>query len=116
MKRPLVLAHRGASGYRPELTAGALRLAAEQGADGIEIDVLPTRDGRLAVRHDRHLAATTDVVQLLGQDAAVDELDWDVVGRLRAKERFPALRPASARHDGADAVLELPEVIEVAAA
>ncbi|WP_375406212.1 glycerophosphodiester phosphodiesterase family protein [uncultured Amnibacterium sp.] len=114
MTRPLVLGHRGASGYRPELTVGALRLAAEQGADGIEVDVVPTRDGRLAVRHDANLGATTDVREALGRDARTDELDWADVARLRARERFPALRPASAQHDRIEPVLALPDVVRLA--
>lgn len=114
MTRPLVLGHRGASGYRPELTVGALRFAAEQGADGIEVDVVPTRDGRLAVRHDASLGATTDVLEVLGRDARTDELDWADIARLRTRERFPALRPASAQHDGIEPVLALPDVVRLA--
>lgn len=114
MTGPLVLGHRGASGYRPELTVGALRLAAEQGADGVEIDVVPTRDGRLVVRHDALLGATTDAVAVLGRDARTDELDVDDVTRLRARERFPLLRPESAAHDGREAVPTLPEVVRLA--
>jgi glycerophosphoryl diester phosphodiesterase len=112
--RPLVLGHRGASGYRPELTAGALRLAAEQGADGIEIDVVPTRDGRLAVRHDLVLAPTTDSDAALGPEASVDERTWADLLRLRARERFPLLRPASAAHDGREHLLVLPDVVRLA--
>jgi glycerophosphoryl diester phosphodiesterase len=114
MTRPLVLGHRGASGYRPELTAGALRLAALQGADGIEVDVVPTRDGRLAVRHDALLGATTDVVDLLGRNPGTEDLAWSEVARLRATERYPALRPGSAAHDGREPVLQLPEVVRLA--
>ncbi|WP_375388881.1 glycerophosphodiester phosphodiesterase family protein [uncultured Amnibacterium sp.] len=114
MTRPLVLGHRGASGYRPELTDGALRLAAQQGADGIEIDVVPTRDGRLAVRHDALLAPTTDADAVLGPQARVDRVDWEDVQRLRARERFPLLRPASAALDGREPVLVLPDVVALA--
>jgi glycerophosphoryl diester phosphodiesterase len=114
MSGPLVLGHRGASGYRPELTAGALRLAARQGADGIEVDVVPTRDGRLLVRHDALLGATTDAQDVLGGDPRVDQLDRADVGRLRARERFPHLRPASAAYDGIEQVLTLPDVVRLA--
>ena len=85
MSRPLVLGHRGASGYRPELTAGALRLAAQQGADGVEIDVVPTRDGRLVVRHDALLAPTTDAAAVLGATVRADEVLWQDVAGLRAR-------------------------------
>ena len=58
---PLVIAHRGACGYRPELTRGAFLLALEQGAQAIEIDVVASADGELVVRHDPELSHTTDV-------------------------------------------------------
>ena len=114
MTRPLVLGHRGASGSRPELTAAALRLGAEQGADGIEIDVLPTRDGALLVRHDALLGPTTDADAVLGPGARVDRCTAADVARLRARERFPLLRPGSAAHDGVEPVLLLPDVVALA--
>lgn len=58
---PLIIAHRGASGYRPEHTLAAYGLAIEQGADVIEPDLVMTRDGVLVARHDRYLSTTTDV-------------------------------------------------------
>ena len=57
----LVIAHRGASGYRPEHTLAAYQLAIDQGADFIEPDLVPTKDGVLIARHENALA----VVQLL---------------------------------------------------
>ena len=60
---PLVIAHRGASGYRPEHTLEAYGLAIDQGADVIEPDLVFTKDGILVVRHDRYLSTTTDVAQ-----------------------------------------------------
>lgn len=53
---PLVIAHRGASGDRPEHTLAAYALAIEQGADFIEPDLVPTRDGVLIARHENALA------------------------------------------------------------
>ena len=47
-----IFGHRGASGYAPENTIAAFRLAAETGADGVELDVQMTRDGKLVVAHD----------------------------------------------------------------
>jgi glycerophosphoryl diester phosphodiesterase len=114
MTGPLVIGHRGACGYLPELTAGALRLAAEQGADGIEIDVVPTRDGRLVVRHDAALAPTTDAAAVLGPLARVDEHTWAELLGLHARERYPDLRPASAAHDGEERLLVLPDVVRLA--
>ena len=55
-----VFAHRGASGYAPENTLTSFRLAREQGADGVELDVQLTKDGQLVVIHDETLDRTTD--------------------------------------------------------
>lgn len=59
---PLVIAHRGASGYRPEHTLESYRLAIEMGADFIEPDLVATRDGHLVARHEPEIGTTTDVV------------------------------------------------------
>jgi len=58
---PLVIAHRGASGYRPEHTLEAYQLAIEMGADYIEPDLVATRDGHLVARHEPDINQTTDV-------------------------------------------------------
>jgi len=58
---PRVIAHRGASGDRPEHTLAAYELAIAQGADVIEPDLVMTADGVLVVRHDHYLSTTTDV-------------------------------------------------------
>lgn len=58
---PIVIAHRGASGYVPENTLESYRRAVEQGADYIEVDLISTRDGVLIARHDAELQRTTDV-------------------------------------------------------
>ena len=60
-KQPLVVAHRGASGYLPEETMEAYARAVELGADVIEMDLLVTKDGVLVARHDPNLAISTDV-------------------------------------------------------
>jgi len=60
-RRPLVIAHRGASGYLPEHTLAAKALAHGMGADFIEQDVVLSRDGIPIVLHDIYLEATTDV-------------------------------------------------------
>lgn len=59
--RPVVIAHRGASGYLPEHTLAAKALAFGMGADYLEQDVVATRDGHLIVFHDLTLEQTTDV-------------------------------------------------------
>lgn len=60
-KDPIVIAHRGASGYLPEHTLEAYALAIEQGADYIEPDLVATKDGYLIVRHEPNIIQTTDV-------------------------------------------------------
>jgi glycerophosphoryl diester phosphodiesterase len=61
--RPLVIAHRGASGYMPEHTVQAYSLAIDQGADYIEADLVATKDGYLVARHENNLTDTTDVAK-----------------------------------------------------
>lgn len=61
LNQPLIIAHRGASGYRPEHTLAAYELAIEMGADVIEPDLVITRDGVLIARHENELSRTTDV-------------------------------------------------------
>ena len=61
MADPLIIAHRGASGYLPDHTLAAYRLAIEQGADVIEPDLVATRDGVLVARHENEIGGTTDV-------------------------------------------------------
>jgi len=126
---PIVIAHRGASGERPEHTLAAYELAIEQGADVIEPDLVPTRDDVLVARHENEIGGTTDVgdhpafadrrttktidgVEVVGwfaEDFTLAELKT-----LRARERIPALRPANAAHDGRHAVPTLAEIIALA--
>ena len=57
----LVIAHRGASGYRPEHTLAAYQWAIDKGADFIEPDLVSTKDGHLICRHEMNIEGTTDV-------------------------------------------------------
>jgi len=61
--RPIVIGHRGASGYRPEHTLEAYTLAIAQGADFIEPDLVPTKDGVLIARHENEISGTTNVAE-----------------------------------------------------
>ena len=79
----IVIAHRGASGERPEHTLAAYTLAIEQGADYIEPDLVLTRDGVLVARHENEISETTDVATKTGicrpqddQDHRWPENDW----------------------------------------
>jgi glycerophosphoryl diester phosphodiesterase len=101
---PLVIGHRGACGYRPELTRASFELAIELGADAIETDLVPTRDGILVCRHDAELSLTTDVANharfanrrttrlIDGKPESgwfVDDFMWEEIQALRAVERWP---------------------------
>ena len=125
---PLVIAHRGASGYRPEHTLAAYELGARMGADYVEPDLVSTKDGVLVARHENEISTTTDVatrpefadrqttktidgVSLTGwftEDFTLEELKT-----LRAKERIPALRPRNTVYDGFYEVPTLQEVIDL---
>ncbi len=124
-----IIAHRGASGWAPEHTETAVRLAASLGAHAVEPDLVATRDGVLVVRHDNELSETTDIarrpeladrrrtatidgVELTGW--FVEDLTWSEVASLRARERLPQLRPASARRDGAEGVLRFTDLLAIA--
>ena len=56
----LVYAHRGASGYMPENTMASFELAAEIGADGIELDIQLSKDGKIVVCHDYKIDRTSN--------------------------------------------------------
>ena len=126
---PLVVAHRGASGYRPEHTLAAYALGARMGADYIEPDLVSTKDGVLVARHENEISGTTDVaehpefasrratktidgVALTGwftEDFTLAELKT-----LRAKERIPELRPRNTLYNGRYQVPTFQEVVDLA--
>jgi len=60
-RKPLIIGHRGASGYRPEHTLASYELAARMGADFIEPDLVATADHVLIARHEPEISGTTDV-------------------------------------------------------
>ncbi|MEV5596274.1 glycerophosphodiester phosphodiesterase [Streptomyces sp. NPDC052496] len=124
---PLIVGHRGASGYRPEHTFGSYQLALDMGADVIEQDVVPTKDGHLVCRHENDITATTDVsahpefadrkttktvdgTKLTGwftEDFTLAELKT-----LRAKERIPGTRQHNTLYDGVWDVPTFEEVLK----
>ena len=112
---PLVLGHRGACGYRPENTLEAFELAIAQGADGVECDLVPTKDGELIIRHENWLNGTTDIEshpQFAERSRAgysdgitengffSEDFDLQELADVRAIERLPEIRPGSAKFDG----------------
>jgi len=127
-RKPIVIAHRGASGYLPEHTLAAYSVAILQGADYIEPDLVMTRDGELIARHDNRLDLTTDVAARpeFARRRATKEIDGvSVTGwfsedftlaeikRLRAVERIPDIRPANRRFDGQFTVPTLREILDL---
>lgn len=78
-KPPLLIGHRGASGYLPEHTIEAYQLAITQGADVIEPDLISTKDGVLIARHDPILITSTDVASR-PEFADRKRVDWPVDG------------------------------------
>ena len=106
MRTPQVIGHRGAPGYRPENTLASFRLAIALGADAVETDVVLTADGVPVLRHERDLGRTTD-----GTGLRVEELTLTELKQLRAKERWPELRPDSAAWDGCYEIATLDELL-----
>ncbi|HEU4390874.1 MAG TPA: glycerophosphodiester phosphodiesterase family protein [Blastocatellia bacterium] len=74
-KRPILIAHRGASAYAPEHTLSSYRLAIEQGADFVEQDLQVTKDGVLICLHDPELSRTTNVAEVYPARAATREVE-----------------------------------------
>ncbi|UYH54326.1 glycerophosphodiester phosphodiesterase family protein [Qipengyuania sp. SS22] len=111
----LVIAHRGASGERPEHTLAAYERAIDQGADYIEPDLVATKDMHLVARHETEIGETTDVgtreefadrkrsKTIEGQLVTgwfAEDFTLAELRSLRVKERLPGLRPDNARFDG----------------
>lgn len=128
-KRPIVIAHRGCSGERPEESRLAYELAIDEGADFIEPDLCPTKDGHLVCRHEPEIGGTTNVAShpefadrkktlvidgeniegWFTQDFTLEELKT-----LRCRERLPQLRPDSAKYDGQSPILTYQEMVDIA--
>ena len=126
---PILIAHRGASGERPEHTLAAYELAIDQGADFIEPDLVPTKDDVLVARHENEIGGTTDVAahpefasrrttkNIDGQPVTgwfTEDFTLAELKTLRARERLPQLRPGNAGYDGQYAIPTLAEVIALA--
>ena len=74
--KPLVIGHRGASGYRPDHTLESYKLAIDMGADFIEPDLVATKDGVLVARHEPNITGTTDVATAPNSPAARPPRTW----------------------------------------
>lgn len=137
---PIVIGHRGASGYRPEHTLAAYELAIDLGADYIEPDLVSTKDGALVARHENVLAIinpTTGAIQEETTNVAelpqfADRLTTKVIDgqritgwftedftlaelkTLKARERIPPLRPQNTAFNDQFEIPTLQEVIDLA--
>ncbi|MEU0463085.1 glycerophosphodiester phosphodiesterase [Amycolatopsis sp. NPDC006131] len=125
---PVVVGHRGAPGYRPEHTLASYELAYRQGADWVDVDLVPTKDGQLVARHENEIGGTTDVaahpefanrkttkvidgVALTGwftEDFTLAELKT-----LRATERIPDIRPDNKIYNGRWQIATYQEVLDL---
>jgi glycerophosphoryl diester phosphodiesterase len=141
MTDPIIIGHRGASGYRPEHTLAAYELAIHMGADYIEPDLVPTKDGVLVARHENALAiinpdgtlnttdTSTDVYQhpefsdrkttkvIDGRSITgwfTEDFTLTELKTLRAIERIPNIRPQNTQYNGLFEIPTLQEVIDLA--
>lgn len=119
---PLVIGHRGASGYRPEHTLASYALAIQMGADYIEPDLVSTKDGVLIARHENNITDTTNVSEnpkfsdrkTTKKIDGIDVNGWFTedftlaeIKTLRAKERLPF------RNQSYNGKFEIPTLQEV---
>ena len=126
---PIVIGHRGASGYRPEHTLAAYELAIEQCADYIEPDLVSTKDGVLVARHENEIGGTTDVEDhpefadrrstKVIDGASItgwftEDFTYAELSTLRAEERIPQVRPDNTAFDGQFTIPTLQEVVDLA--
>lgn len=124
----LIIAHRGASGDRPEHTLAAYERAIDQGADYIELDLVATSDLALVSRHENELSGTTNVSSIEefegrrrdkiidGQRMAgwfAEDFTLAELRQLRAKERIPSIRPANTRFNDLYQVPTLEDVVKL---
>lgn len=121
-----MIAHRGASGYRPEHSRSAYELACRLGSDAIEPDIVATRDGVLVLRHENEISGTTDVAShrefadrnttkvIDGQKITgwfTEDFTWAELQNLRVRERIPKLRGRS--FDDAEGILRLADLLGI---
>ncbi|MBD2201984.1 glycerophosphodiester phosphodiesterase [Calothrix sp. FACHB-1219] len=126
---PIIIAHRGASGYRPEHTLAAYELAIDLGADYIEPDLVATQDGVLVARHENEISETTDIAQhpefaerqttkiIDGESKTgwfTEDFTLAELKTLRAKERIPQVRSQNTIYDGLLAIPTFQEIIDLA--
>ncbi|MBB2909390.1 glycerophosphoryl diester phosphodiesterase [Streptosporangium becharense] len=128
-RAPIVIAHRGASAFRPEHTLMSYRAAIRMGADYIEPDLVSTKDHVLVARHENELSATTDVEahpEFAGRRTTkivngrrstgwfTEDFTLPELRTLRAMERYPKRRRDNTAYDGVALIPTLDEIIRLA--
>ncbi|MGH8208733.1 MAG: glycerophosphodiester phosphodiesterase [Steroidobacteraceae bacterium] len=124
---PIVIGHRGASGYVPEHTLTSYFIAIQDGADYVEPDLVMTKDGVLVARHENEIGGTTNVAEhpefasrratkcIDGTSVTgwfTEDFTLAELKTLRARERIPDIRPGNTRFDGQ---FEIPTFEEILA-
>lgn len=125
----LIIGHRGASALRPEHTLAAYQKAIDDGADFIEPDLVPTKDGYLVARHENEIGGTTNVASL-NQFADrkftknidgtsltgwfTEDFNLSELNQLKARERIPEIRPNNTQYNDQYAIPTLEQIIELA--
>jgi len=130
-RRPLVIGHRGAPGYRPEHSLASYELALDLGVDAVEPDVVFSKDGVAVIRHENEIGSTTDVAdhpefasrrvtkKVDGAEHTgwfVEDFTWDELATLRCRERLPLLRARSAAFDARHPIMRLRDLLDLVTA
>lgn len=130
-EKPLLIAHRGSSALRPEHTLAAYAKAIQDGADFVEPDLVPTKDGILVARHENNITETTDVAarpEFAARKTAkaidgeqqtgwfTEDFTFAELKTLRAKERLGAMRTESRTYDGQFQIVSFEEIADFVAA
>lgn len=112
--RPLIIAHRGASGARPEHTLEAYALALQQGANVIEPDLVPSADGVLFARHDEGMARSTDIAGRAFFSERKYEGDWRSDALMASElDTLRAIQPGPGRSPEFDGRFSVPRWLAV---
>ncbi|HEX4674466.1 MAG TPA: glycerophosphodiester phosphodiesterase [Steroidobacteraceae bacterium] len=125
---PIVIGHRGASGYVPEHTLTSYFIAMQDGADYVEPDLVMTKDGVLVARHENEIGGTTDVAdhpEFASRRATkvidgasitgwfTEDFTLAELKTLRARERIPDTRPGNTRFNGQFEIPTFEEILSL---
>lgn len=125
----IVIAHRGASAWRPEHTLASYEKAIEDGADFIEPDLVSTQDGVLIARHENEIGGTSNVSNLPqfanrkkqkiidGQKIEgwfTEDFTLQEIKQLKARERIPKIRPHNTQYNDQYDIPTLEQIIQLA--